>query len=151
MYPTFLCRVHDGDRAEGPLASVVVCPHFDVKRREGWDGVISEDVTRRGCGDNRSRPRDRAHRPEGDDVAEALSVLQFLGHRLGAKHKTIVILKRIQTKKQTGPSLHCASTKGYREQTQPLSQLPPPRSLHKCLLPYLFFSYVIVAKEHSSF
>lgn len=109
---TFLCRIHGGDRAEGPLPSVVVRAHFHIKRREGRDGVVAEDVARHaGRGDDGSRPRDRAHWPEGDDVAEALSVLQFLWHRLGAKHKTIVILKRIQTKAQTGPSLHCTSTR----------------------------------------
>jgi len=118
---TFFCWVHNGDRAERPLPSVVIGSYFDVKRREGWEGVVSEDVTRHaGRGDNRSSPRDRAHRPEGDDVAKVLSILQVLRHRLGAKHKTIVILKRIQTEKQTGPSLQCILTGASVKPTQPL-------------------------------
>lgn len=109
---TFLRWVHGANRAEGPLPSVIVRPHFHVKRWEGWDGVVAEDVACHArCGDNCSRPCDHAHRPEDDDVAKALSVLQFLRNRLGAKHKTIVILKRIQTKKQTGLSLRCTLTR----------------------------------------
>lgn len=147
---TFLCWIHGGNRAEGPLPSVVVCPHFYVERREGWDGVIAEDVTCHArCGDNRSCPRDRAHRPEGDDVAKALSVLQFLGNRLGAKHKTIVILKRIQTKKQTGPSRAVPRQGRLWLDTAPFFAVTTQNS---DLKPYLFLlhGYVIVAKVQSS-
>lgn len=108
---TFLCRVHGGNRAERPLPSIIVSPHFHFKRREGWDGVVPEGVAgRSGRGDGRSRPRDHPQRPECDDVAEALAVLQFLRNRLGAKHKTTVILKCIQTKKQTRPSLRSSAS-----------------------------------------
>lgn len=43
-------------------------------------------------------PRELSKRPQGDDVPEAVAVLQLLGHGLGGKHKTIVILKRIHTR-----------------------------------------------------
>lgn len=103
---TFLCWVHGGNRAERPLPSIIISPHFHFKRREGWDGVVTEDVSgQSGCGDSCSRPCDHTQRSECDDVAKALTVLQFLRNRLGAKHKTTVILKCIQTKKQTRPSL----------------------------------------------
>lgn len=154
LYCTFLCWVHCGNWAEGPLPSIVVRPHFHVKRWEWWDGIIAEDVachTR--CGNNRSRPRDCAHRPEGDDVAEALSVLQFLGNRLGAKHKTIVILKRIQTKKQTGPSLRCTSTRASTIRHFPsFFVVFTLNTLQSPFLPYLFLlhGYVIVAKVQNS-
>ena len=42
------------------------------------------------------RPRDVPEGAEGDDVTEALAVLQFFRDRLRVKHKTIVILKHIQ-------------------------------------------------------
>lgn len=118
---TFLCRVHGGNRAERPLPSIIVSPHFHFERREGWDGVVPEGVAgRSGRGDRRSRPRDHPQRPECDDVAEALAVLQFLRNRLGAKHKTTVILKCIQTKKQTRPS---AVAQHHSEWTQPFIYL----------------------------
>lgn len=106
---TFLCWVHRGNRAERPLPSIIISPHFHFERREGWDGVVTEDVTgHSGCGDSCSRPCDHTQRSECDDVAKALTILQFLRNRLGAKHKTTVILKCIQTKKQTRPSLCCS-------------------------------------------
>lgn len=112
---TFLCWEHGGNRAERPLPSVIISPHFHFERREGWDGVVTEDVTGHpGCGDSHSCPCDHTQRPESDDVAKALTVLQFLRNRLGAKHKTTVILKCIQTKKQTRPSL-CSSHSGSKQ------------------------------------
>lgn len=106
---TFLCWVHGGNRAERPLPSIIISPHFHFERQEGWDGVVTEDITgHSGCGDSRSRPCDHTQRSECDDVAKALTILQFLRNRLGAKHKTTVILKCIQTKKQTSPSLCCS-------------------------------------------
>lgn len=102
---TFLGRVDGGHGAEGPLAAVVVGPHLHLEGGEGRDGVVAEGVARdAGRGDGGPRPGDAAQRAEGDDVAEALAVLQLLGHRLRAKHKTAVILKRIQTKTQAGQS-----------------------------------------------
>lgn len=144
---TFLCREHGGDRAEGPLPSVVERPHFHVKRRERWDGVVAEVVPiHAGGGDHRPGPRDRARGSEGDDVPEALSVLQLLGNGLGAKHTTIVILKRIQTEKQTGPSLRCPCTRssGIRHRH--------PETLSNHLPPYLLLlrGHVIVAKVQNS-
>lgn len=42
-------------------------------------------------------PADLSEGAEGDDVTEAFAILQFFGDRLRVKHKTIVILKHIQT------------------------------------------------------
>ena len=73
-----------------------------MERRERRNGVVSENVAGQPGGRYDSAcPGYRAQGTEGDDVPKALAVLQFLGHGLGAKHKTIVILKHIETKTQT--------------------------------------------------
>lgn len=80
---TFLSREHRGDRAEGPLALVVVDPDFDLVGREGQDALVPEDVfggVRRG--DHGLDPRRGARGAEGDHVPESFPVLQLLGDGL---------------------------------------------------------------------
>lgn len=91
---TILSREHDGNRAERSLAFGVVGSHFHIKWRERWNALIAVHVARL-CRrwDDGVRPIDLPQRPEGDDVAETVSVLKFFRHRLRGKHETIVILK----------------------------------------------------------
>lgn len=80
---TFLSREHRGDRAEGPLALVVVDPDFDLVGREGQDALVPEDVfggVRRG--DHGLDPRRGPRGAEGDHVPESFPVLQLLGDGL---------------------------------------------------------------------
>lgn len=89
LVPTFLCRVDDGDGAEGPFPLVVVDAHFDLVGREGRQALVAEHVAggiRRGH--HRLHPADRAQGPEGHHVAKATPVLQLLGHRLWAGTKS---------------------------------------------------------------
>lgn len=83
--PTFLCRVHDRHGAEGPFPLVVVHPHFHFVGGEGRQGLVAKDVSG-GIwgGDDGLHPADGAEGAEGHHVAKATSVLQLLGHRLGA-------------------------------------------------------------------
>lgn len=102
---TFFCREHGCYGAERAFPSVVERSHFDIEGRERRDGVIAENVTgEAGRRHHGARPRDRAHRTEGDDVTEALSVLQLLWNRLRVEHKTIVILKHIEANIPTDPT-----------------------------------------------
>ena len=99
---TFLCWEDCGNGTERTLPTVVVGPNLHIEWGEGRDGVVPEDVAGNpGCGDHRSCPGNSTQRPKSNDVTKSLSVLQFLRHGLGAKQRTIVILKRIQTKTQT--------------------------------------------------
>lgn len=69
-----------------------------MKWRERRDAVVSVDVARGargGCGD--MGPANFSEGAEGNDVTEAFAILQFFRDRLRVKHKTIVILKHIQT------------------------------------------------------
>lgn len=69
-----------------------------MERREGRDAVVAVHVARRaGGGGGHVCPADLSEGAEGDDVTEAFAILQFFGDRLRVKHKTIVILKHIQT------------------------------------------------------
>lgn len=69
-----------------------------MKRRERCDAVVSVDVARgAGCGRGDVGPANFSEGAEGNDVTEAFAILQFFRDRLRVKHKTIVILKHIQT------------------------------------------------------
>ena len=69
-----------------------------MKRREGRDAVVAVHVARRaGCGGGHVSPANFSEGAESNDVTKALTILQFFGDRLRVKHKTIVILKHIQT------------------------------------------------------
>lgn len=69
-----------------------------MKRREGCDAVVAVHVARRARGrGGHMGPANFSEGAESDDVTKALTILQFFGDRLGVKHKTIVILKHIQT------------------------------------------------------
>lgn len=95
---TDLRRVDGDHRAEGALSFAVVSADLDVERRERRDAVVAVHVARRtGGGGGHVGPADLSEGAEGDDVTEAFAVLQFFGDRLRVKHKTIVILKHIQT------------------------------------------------------
>ena len=68
-----------------------------MKRREGRNAVVAIDVAGRAWDrGGHVRPGEVSEGAEGDDVTEALAVLQFFRDRLRVKHKTIVILKHIQ-------------------------------------------------------
>lgn len=69
-----------------------------MERGEGRDAVVAVHVARRtgGRGGHMS-PARVSEGAESNDVTEALTILQFFGDRLRVKHKTIVILKHIQT------------------------------------------------------
>lgn len=83
--PTFLCRVHDRHGAEGPFPLVVVHPHFHFVGGEGRQGLVAKDVSGGVWGGHDGlHPADGAEGAEGHHVAKATSVLQLLGHRLGA-------------------------------------------------------------------
>lgn len=69
-----------------------------MKWREGRKAVIVVHVAGRArgrCGN--VSPADFSEGTERYDVAEALPILQFFRDRLRVKHKTVVILKYIQT------------------------------------------------------
>ncbi len=83
---------------------VVERSHFDVKWREWWDSVISENIAGdAGCRDHGAGPSDQSHWPESNDITKSLSVLQLLWNRLRVEHKTIVILKQIEANTPTDP------------------------------------------------
>lgn len=69
-----------------------------MKWRKRRDAVVSVDVAR-GAGGRRGNvgPANFSEGAEGNDVTEAFAILQFFRDRLRVKHKTIVILKHIQT------------------------------------------------------
>lgn len=95
---TYLSRVDGDHRAEGTLSFAVVSANLDMKWRKRCDAVVSVDVARGaggGCGD--VGPANFSEGAEGNDVTEAFAILQFFRDRLRVKHKTIVILKHIQT------------------------------------------------------
>lgn len=95
---TYLGRVDGDHRTEGTLSFAVVSANLDMKWRERRDAVVSVDVARGaggGCGD--VGPANFSEGAEGNDVTEAFAILQFFRDRLRVKHKTIVILKHIQT------------------------------------------------------
>lgn len=69
-----------------------------MKWREGRDAVVAVHVAR--CAGGRGghmSPANFSKGAESNDVTKALTILQFFGDRLRVKHKTIVILKHIQT------------------------------------------------------
>lgn len=101
---TILSWEHNGNGAERSLAFGVVGTHFDAKWRKGQDALVPVHVTglSRYGGDGLC-PVDLSQRPQSDDVAETISVLQVFGHRLGGKQKTIVILKHTD---QIRPRVH---------------------------------------------
>lgn len=69
-----------------------------MERQERRDAVIAVHIARRtGGGGGHVGPADLSEGAEGDDVTEAFAILQFFRDRLRVKHKTIVILKHIQT------------------------------------------------------
>lgn len=95
---TNLRRVDGHHRAEGTLSFAVVSADLDVERRERRDALVAVHVARRARGGGgHVGPADLSKGAEGDDVTEAFAILQFFGDRLRVKHKTIVILKHIQT------------------------------------------------------
>lgn len=69
-----------------------------MKWRERRDAVVAVDVAR-GAGGRRGDvgPANFSEGAEGNDVTKAFAILQFFRDRLRVKHKTIVILKHIQT------------------------------------------------------
>lgn len=95
---TYLSRV-DGDHwAEGTLSFAVVSANLDMKWRERRDAVVSVHVARgAGGGGGHVGPANFSEGTEGNDVTEAFTILQFFRDRLRVKHKTVVILKHIQT------------------------------------------------------
>lgn len=69
-----------------------------MKWREGRDAVVAVDVAgRTGGRGGHVSPANFSEGAESNDVTKALTILQFFGDRLRVKHKTIVILKHIQT------------------------------------------------------
>lgn len=119
---TYLCRVDGHHRTKGALSFAVVSADLNVKRRERRDAVVAVHITRRSggrCGN--VSPAYFSEGTESNDVTKALTILQFFRDRLRVKHKTIVILKHIQT-----THVH-PSTAG-------LSQSPPALVTHKLLL-----------------
>ena len=103
---TLLGGEDGSDGTEGALAFGVVGAHFHAERAERGDAVVAADVARHaGCGGDGVGPGHLTQGPEGDDVAEAVTVLQFLRHRLRGKHTTIVILKHIWHSLRVQPTI----------------------------------------------
>lgn len=101
---TILSREHNGYGAERSLAFGVVSTHFDTKWRKGRDALVSVHVTGLGWyGGDGVCPVDLPQRPESNDVAKTISILQVFRHRLGGKQETIVILKHTD---QIQPQVH---------------------------------------------
>lgn len=95
---TYLSRVDGDHRAEGTLSFAVVSANLDMKWRERRDAVVSVHVARgAGGGGGHVGPANFSESAEGNDVTKAFTILQFFRDRLRVKHKTIVILKHIQT------------------------------------------------------
>lgn len=98
---TFFCWKHSGDGAEGSFSTVVESTHFNVKGWEWGKRVIAENISCRiGGGGHCPRPGNCAHWSKGNNVAKTISILKLLWDRLGVEHKTVVILKRIETSTQ---------------------------------------------------
>lgn len=101
---TFLCWEHSDNGAEGSFPTVIKSTHFDVKGRERWYCVIAENIScHNGWGYHCPGPGDCAHWSEGDDVTKAFSILQLLWDWLGVEHKTVVILKHIESNTPAAP------------------------------------------------
>lgn len=85
---TPLCRVDDHDSAEGPVALVVVHPDLHLEggqRRERLVPVLVHGGV--GRGHHLLLPASGPVGAERHDVAEALAVLELLGHRLRASER----------------------------------------------------------------
>ena len=117
---TYLCRIDGDHRAEGTLSFAVVSSNLDMKWRERRDAFVAVHVARRARGrGGHVSPANFSEGAESNDVTKALTILQFFGDRLRVKHKTIVILKHIQTShvhpttglKQSPPTLSCCQKK----------------------------------------
>lgn len=74
--PTFLCRVHEGSEALGPIPAAVVAADLDLEGRVGPDALVAVDeVLGVGAGHPGALPAGAALPAEGQQVAEAVSVL----------------------------------------------------------------------------
>lgn len=75
-WPTFLSRVHERSEALGSTPTAVVAADLDLKGRVGPDAVVAVDeVLGVGAGHPGSLPVRAALPAEGQQVAEAVSVL----------------------------------------------------------------------------
>ena len=85
-WPTFLSRVHDRGEALRPIPAVVVAADLDLKGRVRPDTLVAVDeVLGIGAGHPRGLPASAALPAEGQQVAEAVSVLVLPGHGLRGK------------------------------------------------------------------
>jgi hypothetical protein len=74
--PTFLRGVHERREAFRPIPTAVVAADLDLKGRVGPDAVVAVDeVLRVGAGHARGLPTGAALPAEGQQVAEAISIL----------------------------------------------------------------------------
>lgn len=74
--PTFLCRVHDGSEALGPIPLAIVASDLDLKGCVGMDAVVAVDeVLGISTGHPGRLPTGAALPAEGQQVAEAVSIL----------------------------------------------------------------------------
>lgn len=82
--PTFLSRVHQRGEALGPIPAAVVAADLDLEGRVGLDAVIAVDeVPGVGARHPGGLPAGAALPAEGQQVAEAVSVLVLPRHGLG--------------------------------------------------------------------
>ena len=84
--PTFLSRVHQRGEALGPIPAAVVAADLDLEGRVGLDAVIAVDeVPGVGARHPGGLPAGAALPAEGQQVAEAVSVLVLPRHGLGGE------------------------------------------------------------------
>ena len=82
--------MHHGDLAEGALPSAVEGLHLHLEGGIGGEADVGVDVARGvHVSDGHQRPALRALGPEGQGVAEAVSVLVLPGHGLGGQRQSI--------------------------------------------------------------